>query len=292
MCPTLLVLTDFSAGANRSLKVAVNFAHLLEAQLVVLHVHRDSLLDPERFTGKLSGESYEVTMRALHSLVRQLPVPALAEVGQGLLPDVVADAIRRYHPLLVVLSRPDAENIPDELATTTALQLLRSSSFPLLVVPPATTKMTAPRHVLLAADGGEFGVDEHGDALRHVLAALHAPVTLVHVTESATHHTAAQAYETVAGAGLTRDLPRVSTSHICHASPAQGLLQAVAEQRADLLVVLARPRSVWGELFHRSVTAQLLLHSPVPVLVLPVQNAPARKRPPRPTETDGLLYSI
>ncbi|MBC6609874.1 universal stress protein [Hymenobacter sp. BT507] len=291
MRPTLLVLTDFSAGTNRSLQVAASLAQPLDAELVVLHVHRDSLLDPERFTGKLSKESYEVTMRALHSLVCQLPIPAVAEVGQGLLPDVVADAIRRYHPLLLVLSRPAADNVPDELATTTALQLLRTSSIPLLVVPPATAKTTAPQHVLLAADGAAFGLGEHGDALRHVLAALHAPITLVHVTESATQHTAAQAYETIAATGLTRGLPRVSTSHICHASPAEGLLQAVAEQRADLLVVLARPRSVWGELFHRSVTAQLLLHSPVPMLVLPVQNAPAHKHPPKPREIDGLLYT-
>ncbi|QKG55273.1 universal stress protein [Hymenobacter sp. BRD128] len=44
----------------------------------------------------------------------------------------------------------------------------------------------------------------------------------------------------------------------------------MADTQADLVVVLARQRSYWGGLFHRSVTGQLLTHSPVPVLVLPV----------------------
>ena len=51
--------------------------------------------------------------------------------------------------------------------------------------------------------------------------------------------------------------------------PADGILHAAQADKTDLVVMLARPRSFWGQLFHRSVTAEVLLHSPVPVLVLP-----------------------
>ena len=50
----------------------------------------------------------------------------------------------------------------------------------------------------------------------------------------------------------------------------EGLLAAVHDTKADLVIVLARERSYLGELFHRSVTARLLAECPVPVLVLPV----------------------
>jgi nucleotide-binding universal stress UspA family protein len=55
------------------------------------------------------------------------------------------------------------------------------------------------------------------------------------------------------------------------ASPAAGILQAVEDTRADQLVMMARPRSFLGQLFHHSVTAQVLRRTRVPVLLLPAE---------------------
>lgn len=290
MNPTLLVLTDFTAGANRSLDVAAALAHPLGARLVLLHVHRDSLLDPERLTGTLTAEDKEATQLALNSLTRQLPVPAVAEIGCGRVADVVQEAAQRYHPILLVLSRNNAEDVPDELATTTALTLLRRNAYPLLVVPPHAANLTPPQRVMIAADAEAVTLGEQGTPVHNLLQTLQAHVTVAHVTESATRHTAGRAREAVESLGLLRDLPAVSTSHVCCVDPARGILHAVQEQHPDLLVVLARPRSFWSDWFHRSVTARVLLHSPVPVLVLPVQEVPVRKRRVRPKEIDGLAY--
>ena len=56
---------------------------------------------------------------------------------------------------------------------------------------------------------------------------------------------------------------------VADSTPAAGILQALADTRADMLVLLTRPRSFLGELFHRSVTAAVLRHTRVPVLLLP-----------------------
>ena len=52
---------------------------------------------------------------------------------------------------------------------------------------------------------------------------------------------------------------------------AVGLAEA-ARQDADLLIVVARQQSLLGSLFHRSITAQLIAQSPLPVLVLPAED--------------------
>ena len=52
---------------------------------------------------------------------------------------------------------------------------------------------------------------------------------------------------------------------------APGVLQAVADTQADLPVLITRPRSFWSKLFHRSVTAAVLRHCAVPVLLLPAE---------------------
>ena len=70
--------------------------------------------------------------------------------------------------------------------------------------------------------------------------------------------------------GLVQGLATPGLRGYAHDDYAQGVLAAVQDTKADLVIVLARERSYLGELFHRSVTAQLLAHCPVPVLVLPV----------------------
>lgn len=50
-----------------------------------------------------------------------------------------------------------------------------------------------------------------------------------------------------------------------------GLLAAMDDAQVDMVVV-ACPRSYLGEMFHQSVTALLLAHCLVPVLVLPTED--------------------
>jgi nucleotide-binding universal stress UspA family protein len=79
----------------------------------------------------------------------------------------------------------------------------------------------------------------------------------------------ALALRAVQASGLVEGLPVPELRGYQHAHYEQGVLAAARDMQADLIIVLARQRSYLGELFHRSVTAHLLLHSPVPVLVLP-----------------------
>ena len=270
MVPSLLILTDFFQAANRALDYATNLAAPLGARLVLLHVRRDSVLDPELFTGELSNLNQHAIELALNSIATKLPVPVVAEVGHGRVAYAVADAVSRHHPTLVVLGRPETENTPDELVSTTALDILRTAPYPMLVVPHSVHSTTPPRRVLLAVDGEDFSLGRHAGAMRHLLDALHAELTVLHVTENTNADENAAALELVQRTGLTADLAQpIRTLSIRATAPADGILQAAQPADFDLVVLIARPRSFLGELFHHSVTAQVLLHSAVPVLVLP-----------------------
>jgi nucleotide-binding universal stress UspA family protein len=271
MTPSLLILTDFFQAANRALDYATNLAAPLGARLVLLHVRRDSILDPEMFTGELSNLNQQAIQLALNSIATNLPVPVVAEVGHGRVAYAVADAVSRHHPTLIVLGRPDAEGPPDELVSTTALDILRTTPYPILVVPHNVATTTPPRRVLLAVDGQDFSLGQHAGAMRHLLEALGVELTVLHVrknTDPDTNGTAA--LETVQRTGLTIDLPVPSrTVSLSAATPAAGILKVARPDDFDWVVLIARPHSFLGELFHHSVTAQVLLHSAVPVLVLP-----------------------
>ena len=273
MVPSLLILTDFFQAANRALDYATNLAVPLGARLVLLHVRRDSIVDPELFTGKLSNLDSKAISMALNSITSELPVPVVAEVGHGRVAYAVADAVSRHHPTLVVLGRPDTEDIPDELVSTTALDILRTAPYPMLVVPHNVHANKPPQRVLLAVDGEPFSLGRHAGAMRHLLDALHAELTVLHVTENNDpEENAGAALAIVQRTGLTVDLAQpVRTLSIDASAPAAGILQVTRPEDFDLVVLIARPRSFLGELFHHSVTAQVLLHSTVPVLVLPAE---------------------
>lgn len=270
MSISLLILTDFFQAANRALDYATTLAVPLHARLVLLHVRRDSLLDPELLTDQLATQSQEAIDLALHRVTADLPVPVLAEVGHGRVADAVAEAVGRHHPALIVLGRPDESDIPLELVQTTSLDILRTAPYPMLVVPHQVAHATPPRRVLLAVDGDEFTLGEHAGASHQLLAALHAELTMLTVRAD-TADTAAAALESVQRTGLTLGLPAVHSLIVHDASPARGILHAARPADFDLVVLIARRRSFLSELFHRSVTAQVLLGSEIPVLVLPAQ---------------------
>ena len=270
--PALLVLTDFFQAAGRALDYATNLAMPLGARLVLLHVRRDSLLDPEALSGRLSNLSSSAVQLAINSLTNDLPVPVVAEVGHGLLLPVVADAVSRHQPVLIVLGRPNYDELPDELASTTALDIIQHDPYPLLVVPPKLSSTAPPRRLLLAVDGEPFSLGEYAGMARSLFQALQAEVTVLHCTTHAPTPTdGATALETVQATGLFLDLPQPTLHQVMATSPAEGILAAAQGAHYDAVVLLARRRSVLGQLFHHSVTAQVLLHSEIPALVLPTE---------------------
>lgn len=270
MPASLLILTDFFQAANRALDYATNLARPLNARLVLLHVRRDSVLDPERLTDDFSSLSKEAIALALNSVTRSLPVPVVAEVGYGRVEVAVADAVARHHPILLVLGRPDHSDRPDELVQTTSLELLRHTPYPMLVVPHLVTSTAPPRRVLLAVDGEPFSLGAHTGTVQQLFTALKAEVTVLNVS-AGRHELNPAALESVRQTGLLLHLPPAHTRTATNASPAHGILQVAQPHNFDLLVVIARERSFLGQLFHHSVTAQLLLDSALPILVLPAK---------------------
>ena len=271
MAVSLLILTDFFQAANRALDYATNLALPLRARLVLLHVRRDSVLDPEMFTGRLSNLSQQAINLALNHVAQDFPVPVVAEIGHGQVSFAVADAVSRHHPALIVLGRPDESSVPDELVQTTSLDILRTSPYPMLVVPHTVVRGTLPQRVLLAVDGEAFSLGEHAGTVRQLFTALGAELTVLYVAPAGPNAEAeaAAALVTVQQTGLTVGLPAAQVRAVASDHPAEGILKTAKAADFDMVMVIARPRSFLGKLFHRSVTAQVLLHSTLPVLVVP-----------------------
>jgi nucleotide-binding universal stress UspA family protein len=234
--------------------------------LVLLYV-RPSLLNPKAFTGLLHELSESEANHKLQQLAGTLPagVAVEYEVGSGDIETQIVRAARHHHADLMVLGQRDPRSTPDELVQTTALDLLPDAPCPLLMVPPGSHSHTAPKRVLLAADDQPV----HLGASAAIAAALLAGTELTVTYVAAEHADAQAALHWVQQAGLASAAASVAARCVQHTHTAAGIVHAAQSLQADLLVVLARRRSLLGGLFHRSVTAEVLREAPVPVLVVP-----------------------
>ena len=274
MTPTIVVLTDFFAVTNRALSYAAGLAVPLNAQLVLLHVRYDGMPVPEGYDDQHTLRGEQKTDRALLKLAADQTVPTEVDVSEGFLPAALTEAVRRHHPLFVVLARPSDATEPTELFTSVVMDVLRHAPLPLLVVPTAGWDKFPPRRMLMAVDGQPFAFpdQDHQEVLSRLLHATQATLDVVHVTDDAQARPDAGAVlQTVRANDLVNVFAESRLHEVYSPTVVAGVLEEAARQEADMLVLVARRHSLLGSLFHRSVTARLLREIPIPVLILPAE---------------------
>jgi nucleotide-binding universal stress UspA family protein len=285
MAPTLLVLAGFYPPEQRAIRYADALASAQGSRLVLVHARRAALYDPYLLMGEALRRQELAddadTAALLTELGGQLHAPTTVEMMTDLLPERLAELTRRYAPALFVLGLPAAPEASAEQLSHTALELLRAVHFPVLLVPEATTATEPPAQVLIAADREDFALTPGSAPAAGWLQELGAEVTVAHVSPVEDDAGCARALRAVQSSGLLRPGTPAELRGCLHAHPAAGLLAAATDLQADLLVLLARPRSYLGELFHRSITAQVLHRSSIPVLLLPVAESAAVATPPQ-----------
>jgi nucleotide-binding universal stress UspA family protein len=178
--------------------------------------------------------------------------------------------VRQLEPLLLAMGLSPELTLPDQVLRNHALPVLRSTHRPLLLIPENSPPPALPRRLALAVDAESFTLCAAARAATPLLQAWRAAVTVVHVLAANEQQAfpGQRALAHVRRSGLLPDQP-LELYEETGVPAAAGVLQAVADTQAEMLVLIARPRSFLGHLFHRSVTAQVLRHATVPVLLLP-----------------------
>jgi len=280
--PTIVVLTEAIGSESYLAHFAAALAEPLGARLVLFHAFQDVVMDPEfGYTpAPLAIDTQREIQDALAALAARLPVESEVRVVIEPLRDAVEDAIRLYQPMLLVLGGAGrTDDWFDRLFANTSLSILRSAHYPLLLVPEGGPQPArVPRHALVAVDGDPFHLEATGLAARDLFSALQLKCSVVQALTTAADHdqpviAAARGLATVRE-GLHLDaLPDSAFHPVRGHDPADVILQVASGLAADLLVLVARRRSFLGDLFHRSITAQVARRSSVPVLVLPERAA-------------------
>lgn len=276
MKPNLLVLTDSSPAAERARAYAAVLAAPLGAEVHLLHVY------PTPPTTPSIGQALRATTaryvrqerHALETVAAAMPGPTTATTVAQVWDEAVQEALAQHQPLLVVAGLTATDGLLDEWLSNRALPLAHETGYPLLLVPqnlPAAG-LRPPRCLALAVRDQAFTLTPEALALTPLLAALDAavvPTTVAAFSEDlgAGRHGLTSAQES----GLIPALVGSSLCRVVAEEPAAGLLQAVQELSADVLVLLDPGHGWVSKLFGESVIDEVLRHTQVPVLLLATQ---------------------
>ena len=247
MALSLIVFAGFYPPARRAIQYADMLAQAVVGRLVLLHVNRASLFDPNDLVAQ--GYHQEELARQtdtaaiLYQQAEGLHTTATVELATDLLPAVAQELAHRYQPALFVLSQADEDRPAATDLLTSCTEILRAGSHPLLVSPMAPAEHP-PRRVLIAADREAFTLAPEAEALRPLLALPGVEVIVAHVSSGVEDDEGcALALRAVQASGLVEGLPVPGLRGYQHESYDQGVLAAALDTRADLVVVLARQRS-------------------------------------------------
>jgi len=274
MNPSIVVLTNLSEAAEKTARYAAVLGAPLHAHLALLHFYHDPvMLAPELAVVAVAqtDRNYADAAAGMQALAQRLPGTAEMMVSARPMPDAVVEAVQRYHPLLLAMGLSPEHDFLDELLHNQVLPILRATHQALLLVPEAAPAPVVPRRVLLALDVEPFRLNAAGQQLAPLLAAWKAAYTVTHVVDGHEPVTPPRrlALADVRARGVVPPDAPLQLHQVPGATAADGIIQALADTQADLLVLIARPRSFLGRRFHHSVTAEVLRRSPVPVLLVP-----------------------
>ena len=273
MNPSLLVLADLLPAAERAAQYAALLGTPLHAHVHLLHFYQDPVLELELagVTSAQLNRSQAETAAVLGAVAQRLPASADVTISVAPMPEVIAEAVRVRHPLLLVMGLSTEHIVLDHWLHNQLLPVLRATQQPLLLVPEAAA--TRPlRRVVLAVDAEPFTLKSSAVQVATLFEAWPAAAYTVANIRSRHEQPAFSGEMALAEVRASGLLPPAATLDLYehrHFSAVTGIIQALEDTHADLLVLIARPRSFLGRLFHSSVTAQVLRLSPVPVLVLP-----------------------
>jgi nucleotide-binding universal stress UspA family protein len=271
----VVVPVDFSESSKVSLSFAEEMAKQFYLSVKVLHVYGPVPTVPE---GPMM-ESATEWLDGLHEDMRNFIDPGnvgdtrrsllnqtrtVYEIRSGDIQQELRKESRYPDTRLIVMANSGDHDLGNRWFGSTATAVARNAECPVMLV-PGNRPFTGFKRVTVATDQG-FIAKEHIRIVDGMVAPFNGTSSYIHVdVQSALHSQNGKV-----------DHPE-NNGRVIHQLAERvedGLLEYANKNNVDLIVLIAKRRRAWQELFHRSCTKHLAEKCPIPILVLP----PAKDR--------------
>ena len=247
----ILFATDFSEASRHAETYAVALARLFGARLFALHVgmSAEALMPYAEVSPYLMDkvrQARDLQMRLLEESLQREGIPSGCILEEGDVKETINEIIQHYSIDLVVLGTHGRQGLTRTLLGSTAENVFRSTTLPVLTVGPHSDSLDPHRpitHIVYATD---FTRD-YDIAARYALSIarkFHAGLTLMHVTPEGINAGADQerlekyCYDKLRKLVPEFDCEWCHVEHLVeHGDAVDRIVQVANNQRADLIVL-------------------------------------------------------
>lgn len=280
---TIFIATDFSPASRNAAIYAIEWANLLQADVVLFNGYNVPLSLPESYILVKPEEVKQTALAYLQEEANALKSRVLTSISikaeEGSSPElIIAEASKYPQPLIVLGMKQEGKWIRNWFGDTVS-GLARKSIFPILIVPEIAGFVSLNKIAIGIENDFETNLQSL-KILKQIGMAFHSHVNLVRVLS----------FQAPASNELT-----ARSSHLLHSlepleaqyhfprseDTTSGLNDFVSESGAELLCVLPKQHSLLERIFIRSETRKLIFHSHVPLLLLPDITAEKKQQPTR-----------
>ena len=272
---TIILATDFSSAALNAGAYALKMANTINAAVVFLNVYEvivnygEMVMDLDVNDLRKNADTEMLNFKS--TLLQQTNTNSsiTTEVRLGVFKDELISICERINPYAVVMGCQEKTAMENFLLGGHAGKTINHFTWPIITV-PASAVFADIKKIAIAYD---FNAVIEEDLIRDIkLLAIdfNATVDILNAADedefdaelTTLSHTLERAFKP-----LTINYNFISTSNT-----EDGILAFVDENNIDLLVVMPKQHNFFQQLFQKSHTKKLILHSHVPVLSLNKQN--------------------
>jgi nucleotide-binding universal stress UspA family protein len=274
----ILVPTDFSNTAANAFRFALGLVNGQESNVSVLHVYHP-YFDPENpLDGSDNQAQEEATRKRLEAFIGENTSPSAPEgkaidldtvklhkkIIFGFAADEVVAQSKNYE--LIVMGTTGDGDLIEQLFGSVSSHVARHAECPVLLVPPDAT-FEGFAAVVYASDN-----ESRDRALfQNIAKKLQLKETDIHFVHVEKQADEAFSFTKVKQENLPTDEAaeiKLTSAEVTSNNILRALNEYATAHRADLLIMRARQRNFLENIFHKSVTKQMILQAKMPILVL------------------------
>ena len=274
----IILLTDFSWNADHAMEYVLQWFNAKafhgSKEFILLHVAPASPAVPTYpfLTSMVSSEDLILEeTEQLHAVTEhfraKFPQHQFREIlAVGRLVEVVANLVKQELPHLLVMGTMGHSGLTRMCMGSSDQELLSHIRCPMLVVPAGAAPVLPKKMVI----GTDLQLSNQMAVLLPLRELVNAQDPELQVVRVVTHNTRITPEDDLTVRRLKTYLKsrRFHFTNVEHVSAEDGLEDFIQSNGGDLIVLIGQERGFLENLFHHSVTKEIIIHASVPVMVL------------------------
>lgn len=263
----ILVPTDFSENADKALDFALALAHNFKATLHLIHAYHSTgktghLANVDRIIKEDRELEMEKFLEATKASI-SFDLNIEGRCRKGLATEVINHEADSIAADLIIMGTLGASNLGKQLMGSTASNLIKSTSIPVLAI-PKSVQYSDLKNLVVALDAKSMKDPSTLNPMIEIAQKLKLTIHLVHVSNDKLH--------TEIDPSIKEYLSSFSIPFFYNKIQAIGVAEAIldfAYEKGDSLLCMVSHNRTWFEsLFHSSMSQRLALSSNLPMLIL------------------------